>query len=127
MQSCRLRNVKSIYMYKNILQLYKFILIILIFVLFLVLSRSHQNAPRAGTPGFRSPEVLLKYPNQTTAVDIWSGGIMMLCLLSGRYPFFRAYDDLTALAQIISISGSSDCIKTADNLGKKNFFFIAFV
>ena len=28
--------------------------------------RSHQTAPRAGTPGFRAPEVLLKYPNQTT-------------------------------------------------------------
>lgn len=25
-----------------------------------------QKSPRAGTPGFRPPEVLLKYPNQTT-------------------------------------------------------------
>lgn len=29
-------------------------------------SRSNQAAPRAGTPGFRAPEVLLKYENQTT-------------------------------------------------------------
>ena len=28
--------------------------------------RCQQIAPRAGTPGFRAPEVLLKYPNQTT-------------------------------------------------------------
>ena len=35
--------------------------------------RSHQNAPRAGTPGFRAPEVLLKHPNQTT------GGLRTVC------------------------------------------------
>lgn len=29
-------------------------------------SRSGQHAPRAGTPGFRAPEVLLKYPHQST-------------------------------------------------------------
>ena len=29
-------------------------------------ARIHQHAARAGTPGFRAPEVLLKNPNQTT-------------------------------------------------------------
>ena len=29
------------------------------------LVRPVQNAPRAGTPGFRAPEVLLKHPLQT--------------------------------------------------------------
>ena len=42
----------------------------------------------------------------------------MLCLLSGRYPFFRAYDDMTALAQIISMIGSSESIKSAGEIGK---------
>ena len=28
--------------------------------------RTGQTAPRAGTPGFRAPEVLMKYPDQTT-------------------------------------------------------------
>ena len=28
--------------------------------------RVPQNASRAGTPGFRAPEVLMKYPDQTT-------------------------------------------------------------
>ena len=36
----------------------------------LCLGRSNQQAPRAGTPGFRSPEVLLKHPHQTTGKDI---------------------------------------------------------
>ncbi|KAB7506612.1 Cell division cycle 7-related protein kinase, partial [Armadillidium nasatum] len=30
------------------------------------LGRKSQHAPRAGTPGFRAPEVLLRHPNQTT-------------------------------------------------------------
>lgn len=30
------------------------------------LARPQQTAPRAGTPGFRAPEVLLKYPSQTS-------------------------------------------------------------
>ena len=82
-------------------------------------SRSHQNAPRAGTPGFRAPEVLLKCPLQTTAVDVWSAGVILLCLLSGRYPFFRASDDLSALAQIISLMGTTECTKVAKELGKQ--------
>ncbi|XP_077986264.1 cell division cycle 7-related protein kinase-like [Glandiceps talaboti] len=82
------------------------------------LRRSNQIAPRAGTPGFRSPEVLLKYPDQTTAVDIWSAGVIFLSLLTGRYPFFRAPDDMTALAQIISIVGSEEINTAAKQYGK---------
>ncbi|CAM9205609.1 unnamed protein product, partial [Lampetra planeri] len=43
-----------------------------------------QVAPRAGTPGFRAPEVLTKCPNQGTAIDVWSAGVILLSLLSGR-------------------------------------------
>ncbi|XP_050390925.2 cell division cycle 7-related protein kinase [Patella vulgata] len=81
-------------------------------------SRSNQTAPRAGTPGFRSPEVLMKYPDQTTAVDIWSAGVIFLSLLSGRYPFFRANDDVTALAQIVSIFGSEEVKTASKSFGK---------
>ncbi|XP_052790147.1 cell division cycle 7-related protein kinase-like isoform X2 [Mya arenaria] len=81
-------------------------------------SRSNQNAPRAGTPGFRSPEVLMKCPDQSTAVDIWSAGVIFLSLMSGRYPFFRANDDLTALAQIISTFGSEPVKEAAKACGK---------
>ena len=31
----------------------------------LCIVRPPECAPRAGTPGFRAPEVLLKYPSQT--------------------------------------------------------------
>ncbi|XP_066481382.1 cell division cycle 7-related protein kinase [Tiliqua scincoides] len=82
------------------------------------LSRRQQVAPRAGTPGFRAPEVLTKCPNQTTAIDIWSAGIIFLSLLSGRYPFYKASDDLTALAQIMTIRGAKETIQAAKTFGK---------
>ncbi|XP_045403506.1 cell division cycle 7-related protein kinase isoform X2 [Lemur catta] len=82
------------------------------------LSRHQQVAPRAGTPGFRAPEVLTKCPNQTTAIDMWSAGVIFLSLLSGRYPFYKASDDLTALAQIMTIRGSKETIQAAKTFGK---------
>ncbi|XP_048351682.1 cell division cycle 7-related protein kinase isoform X2 [Sphaerodactylus townsendi] len=82
------------------------------------LSRCQQVAPRAGTPGFRAPEVLTKCPIQTTAIDMWAAGIIFLSLLSGRYPFYKASDDLTALAQIMTIRGSKETIQAAKTFGK---------
>ncbi|XP_067309232.1 cell division cycle 7-related protein kinase isoform X4 [Pseudorasbora parva] len=82
------------------------------------LSRKQQVAPRAGTPGFRAPEVLTKCPNQGTAIDMWSAGVIMLSLLSGRYPFFKASDDLIALTQIMTIRGSKETIEAAKTFGK---------
>ncbi|XP_059504068.1 cell division cycle 7-related protein kinase isoform X1 [Stegostoma tigrinum] len=82
------------------------------------LSRRQQVAPRAGTPGFRAPEVLMKCPHQTSAIDMWSAGVVFLSLLSARYPFFKASDDLTALAQIMAIRGSKETIQAAKSFGK---------
>ncbi|KAK2901188.1 hypothetical protein QQF64_014694 [Cirrhinus molitorella] len=82
------------------------------------LSRKQQVAPRAGTPGFRAPEVLTKCPNQGTAIDMWSAGVILLSLLSGRYPFFKASDDLIALTQIMTIRGSRETIDAAKTFGK---------
>ncbi|XP_072297914.1 cell division cycle 7-related protein kinase isoform X1 [Eucyclogobius newberryi] len=82
------------------------------------LSRKQQIAPRAGTPGFRAPEVLTKCPNQGTAIDVWSAGVILLSLLSGRYPFFKASDDLIALSQIMTIRGSRETIQAAKTFGK---------
>jgi cell division control protein 7 len=77
-----------------------------------------MQAPRAGTRGFRAPEVLLKYRNQTTAVDIWSVGVIFLSLLSKRYPFFHSPDDLTSLCEIAAIFGTAPLQQVAVSLGK---------
>ncbi|XP_059199863.1 cell division cycle 7-related protein kinase [Centropristis striata] len=82
------------------------------------MSRKQQVAPRAGTPGFRAPEVLTKCPNQGTAIDVWSAGVILLSLLSGRYPFFKASDDLIALTQIMTIRGSRETVQAAKAFGK---------
>ncbi|KAH0515403.1 Cell division cycle 7-related protein kinase [Microtus ochrogaster] len=82
------------------------------------LKKRQQVAPRAGTPGFRAPEVLTKCPNQTTAIDMWSAGVILLSLLSGRYPFYKASDDLTALAQIMTVRGSRETVQAAKAFGK---------
>lgn len=67
--------------------------------------KREMQASRAGTPGYRPPEVLLKYPHQTTAVDIWAAGMIFLSILAKAYPFFRAHDDFMALAEMITIFG----------------------
>ncbi|KAJ6234784.1 cell division cycle 7-related protein kinase [Anaeramoeba flamelloides] len=72
------------------------------------------RAPRAGTRGFRSPEILFKSTKQTTSIDIWSAGVMLLSFLSGRYPFFHPDDDLTALAELIALFGT----KRIEKIGK---------
>lgn len=76
------------------------------------------HAPRAGTPGYRPSEVLLKYPNQTTAVDVWAAGVILISILSGCYPFFKGNDDITALAEIITVFGDEIVKKTANALGR---------
>ncbi|XP_070177494.1 cell division cycle 7-related protein kinase-like isoform X2 [Littorina saxatilis] len=81
-------------------------------------ARTVQSAQRAGTPGFRAPEVLMKHPQQSTAVDMWSAGVIFLSLLSGRYPFFRGNDDLTCLSQIISLLGTEAVQAAAQSFEK---------
>ncbi|XP_059146496.1 cell division cycle 7-related protein kinase-like [Physella acuta] len=81
-------------------------------------ARPNQVAPRAGTAGFRAPEVLMKCTEQNTGVDIWSAGVILLSILSARYPFFRAQDDMGYLAQIISVLGSASMVKAAKAIGK---------
>lgn len=82
-------------------------------------AKPSQNTPRAGTPGFRAPEVLMKSPEQSTAVDIWAAGVTMLCILSSRYPFFKAQNDMEALAQIVTLFGSRQCVDAACTIGKE--------
>jgi serine/threonine protein kinase len=84
----------------------------------LCMRRVDLIAPRAGTPGFRAPEVLLKQLNQTTAIDIWSAGVIFGSLLSRRYPFFRNADDLTSLAEIISLFGTKRVANAAFAIGR---------
>ncbi|KAK3672226.1 Cell division control protein 7 [Recurvomyces mirabilis] len=67
--------------------------------------RSSRRANRAGTRGFRAPEVLLKCTAQTCLIDVWSVGIILLTLLSKRFPFFHSADDIDAFIELCTIFG----------------------
>jgi len=68
-------------------------------------NRSSRRANRAGTRGFRAPEVLLKCTAQTPKIDIWSAGVILLTILAQRFPFFNSADDVEAIIEIASIFG----------------------
>ena len=58
-------------------------------------------AHTSGTPGFRAPEVLTKVIHQTSALDIWSCGIIFMCVLSRRYPLFYQKSNLNEYCELM--------------------------
>ncbi|KAJ2915176.1 hypothetical protein MD484_g5224, partial [Candolleomyces efflorescens] len=75
--------------------------------------RMPMKANRAGTRGFRAPEVLLKCGQQSGAVDVWSAGIILLFFLTHKFPVFQANDDIEALMEIAAIFGKLKMEKVA--------------
>lgn len=68
-------------------------------------NRPSRRANRAGTRGFRAPEVLFKCTAQTTKIDMWSAGVILLTILCQRFPFFNSADDVEAIIEIASLFG----------------------
>jgi len=71
-------------------------------------SRPARRANRAGTRGFRAPEVLLKCNRQSAKIDVWAAGVVLLMMLTKKFPFFQSLDDADALVEIASIYGRRD-------------------
>lgn len=76
-------------------------------------SRPARRANRAGTRGFRAPEVLLKCARQDHKVDVWAAGVVMLMMLAQRFPFFNSLDDADALVEMATIFGRKEMRQTA--------------
>lgn len=76
-------------------------------------TRRIKRANRAGTRGFRAPEVLMKCGAQTTKIDIWSVGVILLSLLSRRFPMFQSLDDTDSLLEMCAIFGWKSLRKCA--------------
>lgn len=87
--------------------------------------RPMPKASRAGTRGYRAPEVLMRYVHQTTAIDVWSAGVIFMSLLTGRTPFFHSPDDLTSLMEIVTVFGTAPVQQAATALGKRVSFAAA--
>lgn len=49
---------------------------------------------------------------------MWSVGVILLSLLSGRYPFFKAADDLSNLAEITTLLGTASVRRAAAKMGE---------
>ncbi|KAJ2740691.1 Cell division control protein 7 [Coemansia sp. BCRC 34301] len=81
-------------------------------------TRPGLRANRAGTRGFRAPEVLLKIPQQSVAIDMWSVGVILLCFLTRRFPFFQSTDDTEALLEIAVLYGRLEMERAAVALGR---------
>ncbi|SJL02567.1 uncharacterized protein ARMOST_05898 [Armillaria ostoyae] len=76
-------------------------------------TRPVSKANRAGTRGFRAPEVLLKCGNQSGGIDVWSAGSILLFFLTKKFPLFQSNDDVEALMEIATIIGSKRMEKVA--------------
>lgn len=76
--------------------------------------RPPRRANRAGTRGFRAPEVLFKCTNQSTKIDIWSAGIIGFSLISRRFPLFNSPDDTDALFELAIMFGIDKLQKCAE-------------
>ncbi|KAH9385702.1 cell division control protein 7 [Nematocida major] len=76
-------------------------------------SRPAMCASRSGTRGFKAPEVLFRADSQTTAIDVWSAGVVLLSLLCRKYPFFTSKDDINTLVEIGSLFGDEEMRKAA--------------
>ncbi|KAJ1358117.1 hypothetical protein KIN20_016431 [Parelaphostrongylus tenuis] len=72
-----------------------------------------KRVNKAGTPGYRAPEVLLRFDEQTTQIDVFAAGITMLSFLLRKHPIFRPTNDVEALAQMATFLGSSSLVQAA--------------
>lgn len=77
-------------------------------------TRRIKRANRAGTRGFRAPEVLMKCGAQTTKIDIWSVGVILLSFLGRRFPMFQSLDDTDSLLELCTIFGWKTLKKCAN-------------
>ncbi|KAF7306773.1 Kinase-like protein [Mycena indigotica] len=76
-------------------------------------TRPTSKANRAGTRGFRAPEVLFKCSEQSGAIDVWAAGIILLFFLTGKFPLFQSSDDNEALMELAVILGRKKIEKAA--------------
>ena len=77
---------------------------------------------RAGTRGYRAPEVLLRTKVQTTAIDMWAVGVILLSIMTRRQVFFVSGDDQEALEEIACLTGNEDIAAVARAFGRKVTF-----
>ncbi|KAF4525437.1 hypothetical protein B566_EDAN004180 [Ephemera danica] len=56
--------------------------------------------------------------NKPRSVDMWAAGVLLLSILSGCYPFFKSPDDMTALAELMTVFGTKPMREIAAKLNR---------
>ncbi|KAJ2904996.1 cell cycle protein [Zalerion maritima] len=69
-------------------------------------TRPSRRANRAGTRGFRAPEVLFKCTAQSCKIDVWSVGVILLTIMTRRFPFFNSADDVEGMIELSTLFGA---------------------
>ena len=81
-----------------------------------------MNCVSLGTHGYKAPELLMKADSITQAVDVWSAGVVLLTLLTRRYPFFNNTNDLVTLCQMGSVLGTKRIQEAAKESNREIVF-----
>lgn len=72
-----------------------------------------KRANKSGTRGFRAPEILLRCCDQTSFIDIWAAGTILMSMLTKKYPFFQERDSLGGLLDLAAIFGRTEMTRIA--------------
>jgi serine/threonine protein kinase len=80
-------------------------------------SELKRHADKAGTPGYRAPEVLLGSTLRGPAADVWSAGMVLLGLLTRSYPVLPGRDDWVHTLCLYSLWGNM-FREAASNMGR---------
>ncbi|KAM0835034.1 hypothetical protein ACQ4PT_063189 [Festuca glaucescens] len=73
--------------------------------------KQRREGPCVGTKGFRAPEVLLRSSHQGFKVDVWSAGVTLLYLITGKTPF--GGDLEPNMKEIVKLRGSEELWEVA--------------
>lgn len=83
------------------------------------LAAKAMRAERAGTPGFRPPEVLLCVPEQGPAIDVWAAGVVLASLVARRSPLLPGRDDGRQVAMVAELVGPERLAASASKMGRE--------
>ncbi|CAO3695919.1 unnamed protein product [Rhizopus stolonifer] len=81
-------------------------------------TRRPIQVDRSGTRSFRAPEIYLNSPRQTTAMDIWAVGVILLSFLTNIYPYFDAEDSAAGIVELMTTFGTKQVSSFANFYGK---------
>ncbi|GAB4834635.1 hypothetical protein Ancab_032898 [Ancistrocladus abbreviatus] len=79
-----------------------------------------KEGPCVGTKGFRAPEVLLRSAHQGPKLDVWSAGVTLLYLITGRLPFNG--DPEQNMKEIVKLGGSEELWELAKLHNRESSF-----